>query len=81
MANSQFSSRLVDAPGDVIHTHNWRHGNRRIMFVYLELPMVRRIRLEKMARRLGDGAKKKLFRNGLVRNSEFAENLLENWLD
>ncbi|MBR0761563.1 hypothetical protein JQ613_14790 [Bradyrhizobium japonicum] len=72
-------SRLIDAPGDVIHTHSWRRGNRRVMFVYLELPKVRRIRLEKLARRLGHGTKKKLFRNGLIRNSEFAQALLANW--
>lgn len=72
-------TRLVDAPGDVVHTHNWRRGNRRVMFVYLELPKVRRVRLEKLARRLGYGAKKKLFKNGLVRNVDFAETLLGNW--
>jgi hypothetical protein len=32
-----------------------------------------------LARRLGYGAKKKLSRNGLVRNQEFAETLLANW--
>jgi hypothetical protein len=47
--------------------------------VFLELPEVRRIGLEKLARRLGYGAKKKLSRNGLVRNQEFAEILLANW--
>ena len=49
------------------------------MFVFLELPKVRRTSLEKLARRLGYGAKKKLRRNGLVRNRDFAEALLENW--
>ena len=71
--------RFVDAPGDVVHTHSWRRGNRRVMFVYLELPNVRRIRLENLARRLGYGAKKKLLKNGLVRNMDFAEDLLGNW--
>jgi NgoFVII-like restriction endonuclease len=72
-------SRLIDAPGDVIHTHRWRQGNRHVTFVYLELPKMRRTRLERVAKRLGYGAKKKLFKNGLVRNSAFAKKLLTNW--
>jgi PLD-like domain len=71
--------RLIDAPADIIHTQRWRRNERRVMFVYLEMPKVRRISLEKLARRLGYGAKKKLHRNGLVRNREFAEVLYENW--
>jgi hypothetical protein len=71
--------RLIDAPADIIHTHRWQRNGRRVMFVYLELPKVRRIGLEKLARRLGYGAKKKLHRNGLVRNRGFAEALYENW--
>jgi hypothetical protein len=71
--------RLVDAPGDIIHTRRWERNGRRVMFVYLEMPKVRRTNLEKLARRFGYGAKKKLHRNGLVRNRDFAETLLGNW--
>ncbi|SRR6266481_5040672 len=71
--------RLIDAPGDIIHTRRWQRNGRRVMFVYLEMPKVRRTSLEKLARRFGYGAKKKLHRNGLVRNREFAESLLGNW--
>jgi hypothetical protein len=35
--------------------------------------------LDKLARRLGYGAKKKLHRDGMVRDPEFAEKLLANW--
>jgi hypothetical protein len=71
--------RQIDAPADIIHTHRWQRNGRRVMFVYLELPKVRRTSLEQLARRMGYGAKKKLLRNGLVRNREFAEMLLGNW--
>jgi len=70
---------LIDAPGDIIYTRRWSGNGRRVMFVYLEMPKVRRIALEKLALRLGRGTKRKLYRNGLVRNREFAEALLGNW--
>jgi hypothetical protein len=35
--------------------------------------------LDKLARRLGYGAKKKLHRDGLERDCGFAEKLLGNW--
>jgi hypothetical protein len=47
-----------------------------VTFVYVEGPDVRRISLDKLARRLGRGAKKKLQRGGLVRNRVFADELL-----
>ncbi|SIO61607.1 hypothetical protein SAMN05443247_08897 [Bradyrhizobium erythrophlei] len=71
--------RLVDAPADVIYTRSWRRNGREITFIYLELPDVRRISLETLARRLGYGAKKKLHKNGIVRNRAFGEKLLRNW--
>jgi hypothetical protein len=71
--------RLIDAPGDIVHMRRWQRNGRRVTFVYLEIPKVRRTNLEKLARRFGYGAKKKLHRNGLVRNREFAEVLLGNW--
>jgi hypothetical protein len=71
--------RLIEGPADIIHTQRWQRKGRRVMFVYMELPNVRRTSLEKLAGRLGYGAKKKLLRNGLVRNRKFAEALYENW--
>ncbi|MEI8152746.1 MAG: phospholipase D family protein [Hyphomicrobiales bacterium] len=72
-------TRLIDAPGEVIHTQEWRRNDRRLTFVYLELPRVRRIGLERLARRLGYGAKKKLLKRGLVRDRDFTEALLADW--
>jgi hypothetical protein len=71
--------RLIDAPADVINTHRWVRNGRGVMFIYLERPKVRRINLDRLAKRFGRGAKKKLHRNGLVRNRNFAETLLRNW--
>ncbi|WLA81957.1 phospholipase D family protein [Bradyrhizobium elkanii] len=71
--------RLIDAPGTVLSTRRWDRKGRRVTFVFLERPEVRRIGLEKLARQIGYGAKKKLSRNGLVRNQEFAEILLAEW--
>jgi len=73
------SHRLIDAPADVICTRRWSGKGRYATFVYVELPSVRRISLNKLAKRLGYGTKKKLFRNGLVRDQAFAEKLLSNW--
>lgn len=76
-ANGQ---RLIDAPADVLHTRVWRGRNgREVTFVYLELPDVRRVSLETLAKRLGRGAKKNLHKNGIVRDEDFAEKLLANW--
>ncbi|MHC2841727.1 phospholipase D family protein [Bradyrhizobium diazoefficiens] len=76
-ANGQ---RLIDAPADVIHTRPWRgRDGREVTFVYLELPDVRRVSLNTLAKRLGRGAKKNLYKNGIVRDEDFAEKLLANW--
>jgi PLD-like domain len=72
-------SRLIDAPADVLYTRLWKGSRYPVTFIYLEHPDIRRIRLDKLARRLGYGAKKKLHRDGLVRDREFAEKLLANW--
>lgn len=71
--------RLIDAPADVLYTRSWKGKRWPVTFIYLEHPDVRRTRLDKLARRLGYGAKKKLNRDGLVRDREFAEKLLGNW--
>jgi hypothetical protein len=62
-----------------VHTRLWRGRNgREVTFVYLELPDVRRASSETLGKRLGDGAKKNLHKNGIVRDEEFAEKLLAN---
>jgi len=71
--------RLIDAPADVLYTRPWKGGRWQVTFIYLEHPDVRRTNLDTLASRLGYGAKKKLHRDGLVRDREFAEKLLANW--
>jgi hypothetical protein len=71
--------RLIDPPADVLHTRPWKGKGRPVTFIYLEHPDVRPTRLDKLARRLGYGTKKKLHRDGLVRDRGFAEKLLANW--
>jgi hypothetical protein len=71
--------RLITPPADIIYTRPWRRKNRRVTFVYYEHPDLRRIKLDKLARHLGYGARKRLFRHGLVRNQAFAEKLLGYW--
>jgi hypothetical protein len=71
--------RMIDAPADVLNIEPWNGGKSPVTFIYLEHPNVRRISLDTLARRLGYGAKKKLHRDGLVRDREFAEKLLANW--
>ena len=66
-------------PAHVLYTRTWKGKKWPVTFIYLEHPDVRRIGLDKLARRLGYGAKKKLQRNGLVRNRKFAERLLASW--
>jgi hypothetical protein len=71
--------RLITPPADILYTRAWRRKGRLVTFVYFEHPNVRRTKFEKLARRLGYGAKKKLFRNGVVRDQAFAEKLLGSW--
>lgn len=70
--------RIVYPPGTVVHTRTWRRGERSTTFVYVETPTQRRVSLEKLAKRIGRGAKKRLTRSGQVKR-EFAEKLLEAW--
>jgi hypothetical protein len=65
---------LVTPPGEVIGTKNWSNGKRHCTFVFLEVPKRKRVRVDRLARRLGRGAVKKLKRSGLVAE-EFAERL------
>ncbi len=67
---------LVDVPGTVINVKQWSNGRARGAFVFLELENRRRIGLDTLSKKLGYGAKKKLLRNGLVRDQGFAAQLL-----
>jgi hypothetical protein len=67
-------------PGNVVHTEAWQGGTRKLTFVYLEVPMRRRVALPRLAKRIGRGAGKRLRRGGRV-SQEFAERLLAAWSD
>lgn len=71
--------KMVSPPGEIIHLRRWSNGKERKTFVFYEYPDLPRIRLERLARRIGYGAKKKLSRNGLVRNNAFADKLLASF--
>jgi hypothetical protein len=71
---------LVSPPGNVIYIRRYRKTRGRGFFVYLELPKDKRRRnLHKVIGSLGAGARKKLKREGLVRDSAFARDLLAIW--
>ena len=69
---------LVTPPGNVLHVRTRRDGNRRVSFVYLERPIRRRRRVESLARALGC-SEKRLSRDELIRDSLFAQSLLNTW--
>lgn len=69
---------LVTPPGRVTNIKQWSNGRRRCTFVFLEVPKRRRVRIDKLATRLGRGAKKRLDRSGFV-SSDFADKLREAW--
>jgi hypothetical protein len=70
----------IDPPADVLHRRSWHRANRPpITFVYFEHPDKRRIRLERLARRIGYGSRKRLKKAGIVRDPDFAEKLLAIW--
>jgi hypothetical protein len=70
---------LATAPGNVLHVRTRRYGARQVSFVYLECPVRRRRSTTSLARALGRGAKKRLRRNGTVRDADFARALLAAW--
>jgi hypothetical protein len=68
--------RMVSAAGNVIYTRRWpRRGPSKCTFVYIEVPKRRRMALDRLAKRLGKDAKKRLQRGGQV-SKDFAERLL-----
>lgn len=73
-------TRMVSPPGNVIYVRKYRKARGAAFFVYLELPNDRRRRnLKKILGHLGTGARMKLKREGLVRDSAFARDLLAIW--
>jgi len=72
------SRRMASPPGEVVHTAAWRRGATSWTFVYVELPRGRRASVERLAKRIGSGALKRLRRGGQV-NRNFAERLLAAW--
>lgn len=72
--------RMVSPPGNVIYVRKYRKARGAAFFIYLELPKDKRRRdLRKIIGHLGKGARKKLKREGLVRNAAFARELLALW--
>jgi hypothetical protein len=69
---------LVAPPGNVLHVRTRRYANKQVSFVYLERPARRRRRVKSIARALGC-TQKRLRRDGVVRESSFAQALLSNW--
>ncbi len=69
---------LVTPQGNVLHVRTRRDGKRRVSFVYLERPDLRRRHVKSLARSLGC-AKKKLLRDGQIRNPFFKQALLNVW--
>jgi hypothetical protein len=59
-----------------VHSLKWSRGGKRCTFVYLERSKRRGIRVNRLATRLGRGARKWLQRDGLVRNRGFSKELL-----
>lgn len=69
---------LVTSPGRVLNTKRWSNGRKSCTFVYLEVPNRKRVRVNKLAKRLGRGAGKKLKRSGPLRG-ELATKLRQAW--
>jgi hypothetical protein len=69
------SGLLVTPPGNVLHVRTRRDENKQVSFVYLERPARRRRQVKSLAQALGC-TQKRLRRNEAIRNSSFAQALL-----
>jgi hypothetical protein len=69
---------VVSPPGTVVHTRKWRRGTRKLTFIYVEVPKRRRMTLDRLAKRMGRGSKKRLSREGQL-SRDFAQRLLMAW--
>jgi hypothetical protein len=74
-------SILVTPPGNVLHVRTRHDKNRQVSFVYLERSARRRRPVKTLARALGRGALKRLRRDGIIRDSAFAQALLNKWAE
>jgi hypothetical protein len=72
-------SILVAPPGNALHVRPPRDGNGQVSFVYLERPARRRRSVKALAGALGRGAKKRLRKDGVIRDAKFAQALLNAW--
>jgi len=72
------SGVLVTPPGNVLELRTRRVGNRPVSFVYLERPAQRRRQLKSVARVL-ECTQERLRHDGIVRDSSFAQALLNTW--
>lgn len=70
--------RMVSPPGTVLHIEKWKRRRDSRVFVYLEVPVRRRVQLDRLAGRVGTVVKKRLMRGGKV-SPELSERLLEAW--
>ena len=68
---------LVAPPGNVLHTRSGRDGKANKTSVYVERPAHRRRSIKTLTRALGRGSKKALERDGVVRDTAFAQALLK----
>lgn len=71
---------LVDPPGNVLHIESRQYGSRWVSFVYLEHPSRRRRYVKALARQLGYGTGKRLRKQGIVHDQQFAHALLNVWV-
>jgi hypothetical protein len=69
---------LVAPPGNVVYVRRRRDGNSLVSFVYVERPARRRRQVKAIAQTLGY-PEKRLRSRGLIRDSTFAEALLNIW--
>ena len=70
----------VWSPGTVVYTRRWSNGRSKMTFVCLEHASLRKTNVDRLAKRLGKEARKRLLRAGRVSN-EFARRLLEQFQD
>lgn len=66
----------VCRPSTVIRLFKWRRGTRRWSFTFYERPPGRRIALDRLAKALGRGAKRRLARAGAIRDCALRDELL-----
>ena len=66
---------MVERPGKVLYTQKSSGGGKTHTFVYIEIPRRNRIALDRLAKKLGKGSRKKLLGNGRIPKA-FAGELL-----